>query len=514
MIHLGDITKINGAKAPAVEVVIGGSPCQDLSVAGKRAGLAGERSGLFMEQIRIIKEMRRESERSGADVVIPRFMVWENVPGAFSSNSGEDFRTVLEETARVADASASIPRPCESWTNAGAVMGNGWSIAWRVLDAQFWGVPQRRRRIALVADFGGYAAPEVLFERNSLSGNTPPSGTPWKDFAAAIAERSGVSNSKKRTIGGPGPHQPTYCIQGNCVDRPDTANCNGKGWTEGVGYTLNTVDRHVVFNGETITNKTNQSNPKIGDPCHTLSTRGAGRSICVQGNADYSAGFNGWKSKSGSIQYQKGLCPTIEANMPPNVITLDRAAFNQGINARYDMEITEDGINSTLTARGPSAVCAGFKAKIGAKAHGIGYESETAPTLSADQQDAAVVTVADVRRLTPLECERLQGYPDDWTDIGSYIDTNGKKRTASDSARYKALGNSIALPPWAWILERLSFYCKTRTMASLFDGIGGFPLIWETLNGEGSCLWASEIEEFAVAVTKRRFNFVRSQQIV
>lgn len=170
------------------------------------------------------------------------------------------------------------------------------------------------------------------------------------------------------------------------------------------------------------------------------------------------------------------------------------------------MEISEDGINSTLTSRGPSAICAAFKYKQGAKAKTIAYQEEQSPCLSSEQHDVSVVTVADVRRLTPLECERLQGYPDGWTDIGKYVDTNGKEREASDTARYKALGNSIALPPWAWILERLSFFCTEHTMASVFDGIGGFPLIWETLNGEGSCLWASEIEEFAVAVTDRRFN--------
>lgn len=145
---------------------------------------------------------------------------------------------------------------------------------------------------------------------------------------------------------------------------------------------------------------------------------------------------------------------------------------------------------------------------MGAKAHGIGYEEEKAPTLTASLFDAAVVTPRhSVRRLTPLECERLQGFPDGWTDFGDYIDTRGKKRKTSDTARYKVLGNSIALPAWAWLLERLSYCCGAdRTMASLFDGIGGFPLIWETLNGEGTCLWASEIEEFPIAVTKYHFK--------
>ena len=180
MLHYGDITQIKGDSVPLVDVVTGGSPCQDLSVAGKRAGLAGERSGLFMEQIRIIKEMRehdrKHNERTDASIR-PRWMVWENVPGAFSSNGGEDFRAVLEETAKVAEGNACIPRleGGGRWPQSGCIMGAGWSIAWRVHDAQFWGVPQRRKRIALVADFGGSTAPEILFEREGVSGNIEPS---------------------------------------------------------------------------------------------------------------------------------------------------------------------------------------------------------------------------------------------------------------------------------------------------------------------------------------------------
>lgn len=176
MIHLGDITKINGAEIEPVDCITAGSPCQDLSVAGKREGLAGERSGLFMEQIRIIKEMRAADEKRGraANTIRPRYMVWENVPGALSSNGGEDFRAVLEETARIVQDDAVIPRPSDKWHNAGAILGDGWSIAWRIHDAQFWGVPQRRKRIALVADFGGGSAPEILFERQGMQGNFKP----------------------------------------------------------------------------------------------------------------------------------------------------------------------------------------------------------------------------------------------------------------------------------------------------------------------------------------------------
>lgn len=180
--HYGDITKINGTLVEPVNVIIGGSPCQDLSVAGKQAGLAGERSGLFMEQLRIIKEMRRadlERGRTGKDTR-PRYMVWENVPGAFSSTKGADFGAVLQETAKVAcEQAPAVPIPKNGWPPAGCLtdVGGQWSIAWRVFDAQFWGVPQRRKRIALVADFGGLTAPEILFERQGVPGYIKPRGT-------------------------------------------------------------------------------------------------------------------------------------------------------------------------------------------------------------------------------------------------------------------------------------------------------------------------------------------------
>lgn len=199
MKHLGDITKINGAEIEPVDVICGGSPCQDLSVAGKRAGLAGERSGLYMEQIRIIKEMREADVLRGRPVqfVRPRFMVWENVPGAFSSNGGKDFAAVIEEAIRIAEPEApDVPVPEKGWPSAGLMydeMGK-WSIAWRVHDAQFWGVPQRRKRIALVADFGGLCAGEVLFERKGLHWNPDESGTERKGSARNPAESVGTAN--------------------------------------------------------------------------------------------------------------------------------------------------------------------------------------------------------------------------------------------------------------------------------------------------------------------------------
>lgn len=178
--QLGDITKINGAEIEPVDIITFGSPCQDLSVAGKREGLKGERSGLFEEAIRIIKEMRGKTNGK-----YPTFAVWENVPGAFSSNKGEDFRVVLEEFCKIKDPDAHIPRPAKGgkWNTSGAILGNRYSVAWRVLDARFWGVPQRRRRIWLVADFAGERAAEILFEREGLRRCFAESRKAWKGTA-------------------------------------------------------------------------------------------------------------------------------------------------------------------------------------------------------------------------------------------------------------------------------------------------------------------------------------------
>ena len=429
MIHLGDITKIDGSKILPVDVIIGGSPCQDLSIAGKREGLSGERSGLFMEQIRIIKEMHKEY-----GTVYPRFMVWENVPGALSSNKGEDFRIVLEETARIAEADAVIPRPPKGkWKNSGCIMGDGWSIAWRILNAQFWGVPQRRRRITLVADFGGESAPEILFEREGVSGYTPQGFRPRQGAAGAFAEGAGTADC--------------ICLNDQGGSRMDV--------TEDVAATLR-AENH-------------------------------GHPPCVMGAAGFCTEPS---AQARGIGYEEETSPTLRAGMVPAVVY-----ENHSQDTRYT-----DPLETA-----PTVMC---------MAHGQANAEplrNLSPTLNCDhEQPITFYRLQDwgltVRRLTPLECERLQGFPDGWTDIGDYIDSKGKKKHTSDTARYRALGNSIALPPWRWVLSRLCSQYKTpATMGSLFDGIGGFPLIWEEINGKGSCLWASEIEEFPIAVTKRRF---------
>lgn len=211
MVHVGDITKLDGAKLPPVHVICGGSPCQDLSVAGLRRGLAGERSGLFMDQVRIVKEMRAADKRRGIPdhLIRPRYLVWENVPGAFSSAGGEDFRAVIEEIVRIKDRACHVPRPdAGRWESAGAaILGDEFSLAWRVLDAQYWGVAQRRRRIFLVADFGGRTAPKILFEQDRLFGDSAE-GKGQREGTAAAAGGSPENSGGDRI----GKEKDFFCV--------------------------------------------------------------------------------------------------------------------------------------------------------------------------------------------------------------------------------------------------------------------------------------------------------------
>ena len=537
MLHLGDITKISGYSAPVVDCIIGGSPCQDLSVAGKRAGLDGERSGLYMEQIRIVKEMRERDERNGRTGIDirPRYMVWENVPGAFSSNKGEDFRIVLEEIAKVADKDAVIPMPDNGkWTTCGCIVGDGWSVAWRVLDAQFWGVPQRRRRIALVADFGGHSAPEILFVRKSVSGHIEPSKPKRKEPSSDASRGFGADD--------------TQCL----TFEPGIASREGGHIYEGVSGTLraNAGDNQMAtaygissYNS----NAMKSSNPNSGiyeaDTSRTLDLNGGNPSCNQGGIAIVESVPYTLKIRSGCEGGGKGAL--VQKNKSATLSTLQDQTLFQPV---YSVEnhpndsrvgINEDGMVQALTSRMgtgggnvPMVMTLFGDEVVGTLMardyKGVGRLDTLDRVVAVDCRNATedivngalqsnsahslngnnvVRTRYIVRRLTPLECERLQGYPDGWTDIGEWTDSNGKKRQTSDAARYKALGNSIALPPWKWVLRRIcACYERDATMASLFDGIGGFPYLWEQLNGKGSCLWASEIEEFPMAVTKVRIG--------
>lgn len=528
MKHLGDITKINGAEIETVDVITGGSPCQDLSIAGKRAGLAGARSGLFMEQIRIVKEMRAHDKANGrtGDMVRPRFMVWENVPGAFSSNKGRDFAAVLEEIIRIAEPEApDIEVPEKGWNTWGGYhdeVGGRWSVAWRVHDAQHWGVPQRRRRISVVADFGGDTAAEILFERKSVSGYLEESGAArerltgdsesgagrtGESIAHAYGE-TGVGYWKNgvQTLRAEGENRPSrpsnvvVCMatqQGGAELRTDDrspaltaaagmsgnnqpvvcaafkagqgAKANGIGYAEECAPTLGAVSSGLnqcpsvlVFDRAQITSPNNRSTVGPDKPCPTLHTFGEVPVVHYQMQAfgDYREGDVASSCKQRDYKDSTDLV----------VSSVDCLNFTEG-----------GEINGTLQAKESGGQ-------------------------SLNLQNT-VRTGTIVRRLTPMECERLQGYTDGWTDIGEWRDSKGKLRDSADSPRYKACGNSIALPFWDFLAKRISAqYLRPVTMGSLFDGIGGFPLVFERHNGKGTARWASEIEEFPIAVTKLRFG--------
>ena len=466
MKHLGDITKINWFEVEPVDCVTGGSPCQDLSVAGKRAGLAGERSGLYMEQIRCIKELRQrdiQSGRTGA-MVRPRYMVWENVPGAFSSNGGKDFAAVLEEAVKIVEPQAPpIPVPDKGWPSAGCLsdVDGRWSIAWRVHDAQFWGVPQRRKRIALVCDFGGMSAPEVLFERKGLSRDPEQSG----------AEREETTRTTGSGLEG-------------AISFQERAGCPGGGkgiliQNERTGALSTLNNQSVCYNiGSYHSNAWRSDNPHSGiyqsEISKTLDALNCGAPTCNQGG-------------TAICTYQQVTGPLMANSHPGSYC---------GQDAYSDMFVTQNVEVSGLdcrNARENGDLCGTLQSKPNG-----GFSYNCIHPVRVNQT---------VRRLTPLECERLQGYPDGWTDIGDWTDSKGKKHKEADSPRYKALGNSIALPFWFWLLRRISAqYERPATLGSLFDGIGGFPLCWTRCNGKGTALWASEVEPFCMAVTKVRFN--------
>lgn len=535
MIHLGDITKIRGDQIEPVNCITFGSPCQDLSIAGRRAGLAGERSGLFMEAIRIIKEMRAKTNG-----MYPTFAIWENVPGAFSSNSGEDFRAVLEELARVEQPDASIPRLAgggQRWKRAGTIIGDGWSLAWRQIDAQYWGVPQRRKRIALVVDFAGGRAGEILFERESLPGHPDQSIPTWKE-AAGTAGNCVAGND--RVVG-----ERSFCISGNTVDR--TTNQNGTGVKENAAFTVNTVDRHAV--AYTLKIRSGCTGGGKGalvqtEKVGTLSTlqdqtlfqpvvfdaRGNGDgkiAPTITGDhesriTDYTAVavdlYNGAVTgdKTASI-----TCRSIGSHSGPQVV--EQKTFAEQSYSSFKMEETSGTIKGCGGGTGYSGECLIAEKNCltpwDSQGRRVYDENGKFPSLQAREkaggnQQTVLTEIAPmekmirwiVRRLTPTECERLQGYPDGWTDIGEWTDTKGKRHKPADTPRYKALGNSIALPQWFWIAQKMKQYLPAgATLGSLFDGIGGFSLVWETTYGKGTARWASEIEEFPIAVTKKWF---------
>ena len=463
MKHLGSVTDICGADIEPVDIITFGSPCQDLSVAGKQAGIHdGERSNLFFEAIRIIREMRGVS----ADKY-PRFAVWENVPGAFSSNKGADFQAVLEALCGIKESNVSVPRPEGGWKPAGLIVGDGYSIAWRVYNAQYWGVPQRRKRIYLIADFGSERAGEILFEPESMRGHHPQSEEARKGaagfvaggaggghlaFAWANSAGAGLSEAdtaptiKANRNGEPGV---AYSIEGHVIDR--NSGQNGRGWAEGYAHTLNATDRHgVVYpvKARTLTARM--------DASHCVDR---GKEVVVKTYAPEGNHCGAYREDDTSATLQTkyhfgggGDAALVIENHPDD--------------SRVDF--AKDNVVPTLTAR--IGTGGGNVPMILEKAvtyvqpsFGEFREDDIANTLKASdvkRVDPGACVLEErraarkyiVRRLTPTECGRLQGFPDGWVE-----GANG-----TDSAIYKMWGNGIALPCAADVLMRLAKELRKR----------------------------------------------------
>lgn len=491
--HYGDISKMNGAEVEPVDIITFGSPCQDMSVAGKRDGLDGSRSSLFYEAIRIVKEMRCKTNGEK-----PRFIVWENVPGAFSSNKGEDFKAVLQEICKIKDECLSISRP-KKWGQAGEIMGDGFSIAWRTLDAQFWGVPQRRKRIYLVADFAGGCAGKILFESESVSGYSSKGGCSWKETTRDSAESIG------KTVG-------SLMFENHSQDSRYTGPLEV---AQTVSSTFGTGGNNQPFVVQPPkafgicakeSNSMKSDNPYSGfyeaETSRCLDANG-GNPACNQGGmavVSLQGSMIGRKDENGpqGDGISKDVAFTLNTvDKHAVVYAIDREAYNCGQNFARTPGITDDGISSTLNAQGPSAVAvptySSSKASFFTSA-----EEELANTLVAtDYKDPPVVNDMDgleyiVRRLTPVECARLQGFPSDWCDdletenpsqneidwwrdvFTTHANALGKKVKAksdsqitkwlqsphSDSAEYKMWGNGVALPNVVFVLSGIVYYAQ------------------------------------------------------
>ena len=558
MKHYGDISTIDGSELEPVDIISFGSPCQNLSVAGKREGLDGDRSSLFYEAIRIIKEMREATNGK-----YPRYIVWENVPGAFSSNKGEDFKAVLTEICKVKDEQVSISKPAK-WENAGRIMGDGFSIAWRLLDAQYWGVPQRRQRIYLVADFDGGSAGKILFESEGLSGYSAQGFKSWQNAANGITEGIGetgetdslmfenhsqdtryrgpleVAQTVSSTYGTGGNNQPFV------VQTPKTlkvrCGCEGGGKgalvQDNLSATLSTNNDQTLFQPRAYgvcaknSNSMKSDNPNSGfyeaDTSRCLDANG-GNPTCNQGGIAVIEGNGSRPSHRGDGYKESDVMYTLNAteqhavafaevhatlsandgpkgpssqmmkNPEENFVGepsygIGRPAMNQGYNAKFSFQIEEE-VEPTLVASGASGVAhprfSSSKASFFTEAN-----EECANTLVAtDYKDPPIVNDGDeidyiVRRLTPTECARLQGFPDWWCDgIGipnptdediakwrEVFETHAKaigkitkpksdaqirkwlQNPQSDSAEYKMWGNGVALPNVFFVLAGIKYY--------------------------------------------------------
>ena len=416
MAHAGDVTQLHGGKLPPVDIVTFGSPCQGLSLAGQRRGLADERSGLFMEAIRIIDEMREATHGE-----YPRFALFENVPGALSSAGGRDFAAVLQSFTK-----AQIPMPYSGrWANAGMVRGGGVDLAWCVYDAQYFGTAQRRRRLFLVCDFTGKRAGEILFVPKSLRGYFEAGGTPRQGLAAFTESRPDTAGGEIVVLNDQGGASLT--VERSGISPTLRSQTHGNLPVVAAGFDL-----------QQITSKTNRSTLRPVQP--TLCGTGQPHVVTMatgQANAEVLADI----APTLNCNHEQPLLvhPQIAGTLCASGAGLSRPA---GMGSETDFCITS----------------AGFRYKAGSAAGSLGYQEETAPTLLAAQQSGVLHHhYADliVRRLTPLECERLQGFPDFWTEQGG-------GRAISDTSRYQMLGNSIAVPCVAYIMQGIYHALERR----------------------------------------------------
>lgn len=562
--HYGDISKMNGAELEPVDIITFGSPCQDMSIAGKRDGLSGSRSSLFYEAVRIIKEMRCKTDGRK-----PRFIVWENVPGAFSSNKGEDFRAVLEEICKIKDESVSVPKPTK-WNSAGKIMGDGFSVAWRQFDAQFWGVPQRRKRIYLVADFADWCAGKILFESEGLSGYSPKSISSWQSSATASSESTGdagiglmfenhgqdcrykgpldVSQTVLSTYGTGGNNQPFIVEDVKSFDvrltSKGTRNARNNVYETDTSRTIDTGGNSPDSNQGGVavvaygicskdSNSMKSANPNSGfyeaDTSRTIDGNG-GNPSCNQGGIAVIEGNGTRPSHKGDGYKESDIMYTLNATEQHAVAFADvhatlsandgpkgpssqmlgtpeenfvgepaygigRPAMNQGYNAKFSFQIEEE-VEPTIVAAGASGVAHPVYSSSKASFFTSAEEDMANTLVATDYKDPPIVSVPKyiVRRLTPTECARLQGFPDWWCDdlatenptdedisiwreiFQTHADALGKKTKPksdnqirkwlknphSDSAEYKMWGNGVALPNVVFVLSGIAYYAQKK----------------------------------------------------
>lgn len=429
MKHLGNIQDLNGRSIEPVDIITFGSPCQDLSIAGKRQGLDGQRSNLFYEAIRIIKEMREETNGEK-----PRYIIWENVTGAFSSNKGEDFRCVLEAICQVKESNTLIPQPSK-WSNSGEVMGESFTLAWRVLDARYFGVPQRRKRIFLVADFAGRSATEILFDAKSMSGDIEQSEVEGESATSTIG--SSTSNA-------------VYCIKDQGGER---------------------MDINIDFSS-TLTAKGGQ--PPLVFENHGQDVRYKGPlEITPTIGANLGTGGNNQPLVVSTKTYDVRLTRENTRNVRANVYETD-----------VSRTIDTGGNNPDRNQGGVAVVYSTSKNSH----HTIANENEVGTLVASDYKDPPTIygEHLSVRRLTPMECGRLQGFPDTWCKqleitnpseselifwrevFETYKTVLGKKKSKtdnqiikwlsnpySDAAQYKMWGNGVALPCVSYIMKKI-----------------------------------------------------------